>query len=131
MCFELWLLSHFTPSSACYESCDNLISGSVLKNELTLVGIEKYKKAHSNIFRLIKNRLPNAILNCERINSNSKYCSFDTQPYNLNPYTDVHELLIDIKNFVDGNQSIRSFNDLERKSCLKLSSDFFAEKLKS
>lgn len=110
VCFELWFLLHFNYSTASYESCKNLLKNSNLKKVLKSRGIEDYEKGFPYLFDVLKTDVEAAIKNSEKLkqeilkSSNPKKDSI----IQLNPYTDVHELFIDIQNFIDGDISIRS-----------------------
>ena len=48
VCFEVWLLLHFTTVTAPYTSCDNFLSQSPFKPELAKRGITTYDKTSKN-----------------------------------------------------------------------------------
>ena len=101
VCFEVWLLLHLVDSSASYSSCKNLLSESPLKAELKKLGIKKYDKAERKIFDVISSNIDEAKDRAKIMNSatiNSSYYSSE-QPYFLNPYTGIPELLDAIDNF--------------------------------
>lgn len=110
VCFELWFLLHFNYSTASYDSCKNLLKNSSLKKLLRDREIRDYEKGFPYLFDKLKDNVKDAIVNSERLKKEMLKSS-DPQRDSvsqLNPYTDVHELFIDIKNFIDGNASIRS-----------------------
>lgn len=49
VCVEMWLLLHFNYTTASYNSCDDLLRNSNLKEECKSIGIKSYDKAQSNI----------------------------------------------------------------------------------
>jgi len=109
VCFEQWLLLHLTYSTAGYESCDDLLNRSPLKSLLKKKGINDYNKGLACLFDSLKNEIDDAITNSTRVNKNALKTAENgkTIPPYLNPYTDVHELLIDIDNFIFKKDSCR------------------------
>ncbi|MBC6487169.1 RloB family protein [Aeromonas hydrophila] len=109
VCFEYWFLLHFGFTTASYDNCDELLHQSKLKENLKKVGIDDYDKGLPFIFDKLKEMVPNAILNATKLKSSvlqsadPKKCA----PCQLNPYIDVHELFIDMENFISGKKSIR------------------------
>jgi hypothetical protein len=102
VCFELWILLHFKQNTATYSSYDDLMSSSDLKKELSKVGVNKYEKGNVDIFRVISANLGDARnrakdMNEFTISSAPKHIK---QPYQLNPYTDIHLLLDAIDSFI-------------------------------
>lgn len=112
VCFELWFLLHFNFSTASYDSCKNLLDKSPLKESLKKSleerGIKDYEKGLPHLFDILKYKVVDAIQNAEKLKKEMLKSSSGSSLVKLNPYTDVHELFIDIKNFIDGNDSIRS-----------------------
>jgi len=112
VCFEYWMLLHFSYTTAAYTSCDNLLKQSDFKKLLRARGIENYDKGFSSLFDVLSrnNSVEDAIKNAERsrVTALSSAVIGSTSPCYLNPYTDVHHLLIDIKRFIDGTGSIRA-----------------------
>jgi len=96
VCFEAWLLLHFTSSSAPYNCYDDLRKKSNLRAECKKRGVKDYDKGNKEIFdQLTENEIKTARVNAKRINEQSK-CnanSSNTKPYQLNPFTDVYLLL--------------------------------------
>lgn len=109
VCFELWLLLHFRFSSACYNSCDDLLKRSELKCDLKNLGINDYEKGSPIIFDKIKHLVCTAISNSERLKVQALQTAEHKKslPHHLNPYVDVHEMFQDIKNFVEKKPSVR------------------------
>lgn len=102
VCFELWILLHFKQNTAPYSSYDNLMASSDLKNELSNVGVENYEKGNSEIFRVILANLDDARIRAKAMNNLtiSSAPKHIKEPYQLNPYTDVHLLLDAIDGFI-------------------------------
>ncbi|MFT4930029.1 MAG: hypothetical protein ACI8WB_006165 [Phenylobacterium sp.] len=112
VCFEYWFLLHFEFSAAGYDCCDDLLKNSPLKQKLADRGIKKYDKGIIYLFDKLKenNGINNALTNGARIKKQALASAERGResPCYLNPYTDVHELLIDMKNFVDTKESVRT-----------------------
>ncbi len=122
ICFEFWLLLHLKYTTAGYINYDDLIKNSELKKLLKEKGLKKdYDKADTQIFALLKNDISKAISNADKV------CirAIDTaeagkvSPCYFNAYTDFHELLIDMKFFIDKEESIRKLTHEERKEKMK------------
>jgi len=113
VCFEFWLLLHFQYSTASYDSCDDLLNRSQLKSLLKEKGIKDYDKGFFSLFEHLKEDIPNAISNAEKVMTHALDTAENgkTSPNYLNPYTDVHQLLIDIENFISSRPSIRKNNN--------------------
>lgn len=109
VCFEFWLLLHLKYTTAGYESCTDLLKRSQLIPLLKEKGISDYDKGFINLFDLLKDDIPTAFKNAEKVKNNAINTAENgkTSPCFLNPYTDVHELFIDIKNFLDKKDSCR------------------------
>jgi hypothetical protein len=74
-----------------------------------MIGVNDYDKALPELFDKLKELIPNAIENSERLRVKalksaerrkltSHYC---------NPYVDVHKMLLDTQNFIDRQPSVR------------------------
>jgi len=109
VCFEIWLLFHLTYSTASYDSCDDLLKNSPLESLLKKKGIKSYDKGLVYLFDSLKNDIEKAKKNSIKINEAAFKTAEKgkTSPCYLNPYTDVHELFIDIDNFVSKKDSCR------------------------
>ena len=109
VCFEFWLLLHFQYTAACYESCDDLLRKSNLKSFLKGSGIQDYDKGYAFLFDALKGNVEDAIRHSTLVKKNALETAGygKTSPWHLNPYTDVHELIIDIGNFINKNDSCR------------------------
>lgn len=102
VCFEVWILLHFIESSAQYTSCDNFLQKSDFKKILKGEGIKSYSKSDASVFDLISNRIPDARERSKRMNQSTLDASNETEeiPHLLNPYSNVHQLLTAIDDFV-------------------------------
>lgn len=109
VCFEVWFLLHLTFSTASYASCSDLLKHSKLKELLREKGITNYDKGYAYLFNALKDDVPNAFRNAEKVMQRALDSAEPGKesPCFLNPYTDVHELFIDIKNFINGQGSVR------------------------
>jgi len=109
VCFEFWILLHFGYTSGAYSSYDDLKKRSTLVKNLQKIGIDNYDKALPTLFDKVKELVPEAIKNSERLKNQALTASEQgrTQPHYLNPYVDVHEMFLDMKNFIDGKKSVR------------------------
>jgi hypothetical protein len=96
VCFETWLLLHFQGTTAPYSCYDDLRNNSALRAEFKKRGISDYDKGNKAIFSVFKeNEIIDARTRARRINSQTikSTAPSRTQPYQLNPYTNVYELL--------------------------------------
>lgn len=102
ICFEYWLLLHFEFTTACYASCDDLLTNSNLKNHLKTVGIAKYDKAIPNIYALLREKFDDAITHSKRTTEigiqNANHGAF---PHQINPFINVYELFEAIEDFTN------------------------------
>lgn len=103
VCFEFWLLLHFTQTTASYSSCQDLLSNSKLKAYLKTQGIEKYDKGLPLLFDALKTKITDAKKNAKIINQQAINAAEHgrTAPCYLNPYTNVNELFIAIDDFAE------------------------------
>ncbi|MFK5915536.1 MAG: RloB family protein [Woeseiaceae bacterium] len=110
VCFEYWLLLHLTYTTACYESCSDLLHNSQFQPLLKKKGITDYNKGFFSLFDTLKDDVQTtAFKNSARLKQYALDTaeSGKTSPCYLNPYTDVHELFIDIGNFINKKVSCR------------------------
>ncbi len=107
VCFERWLLLHFTDSTAPYEDYTDLMKNSPLKKELKKLGLNDYRKSDSRLYNLISDRVKDARRRAITMNQHTLKSSGESKdkPYHLNPYTLVHELLDGIDKFVKKNRT--------------------------
>lgn len=109
VCFEIWLLLHLKYSTTSYESCDDLLNRSQLKALLKKKGMKNYDKGFIYLFDSLKDDVPTALKNAEKVKRNAIDTAENgkSSPCYLNPYTDVHELFIDMANFINKKESCR------------------------
>jgi hypothetical protein len=102
VCFELWLLLHFRDSTASYSSYDDLIKNSPLRADCKARGLADYDKGNKQLFgKLSEADITQARRRAEKINQASQAAATSPQrPYQRNPYTNVHELLAAIDDFI-------------------------------
>lgn len=100
ICFEYWLLLHLSNSAQANANCDSLIKSSTFVNGFKKIGVTDYdkkdKSAKCVAELLMKDEYLNAaITNAERNNLNSIKSSqaSESEPYKIQPYTNVHKLL--------------------------------------
>ncbi len=100
--FETWILLHFTYSTRSYRSCDELMK--VLDRHYP----NGYDKAMNNLFEETAgtdhSRLLTAISNARRLDREMLKVNGGKPIYELNPYTNVHELLEAIDAFIKKKQ---------------------------
>ena len=96
--FETWILLHFTYSTRSYRSCEELMK--VLDRHYP----NGYDKAMNNLFEETAgadhSRLQTAIANAKRLNREMLKVNVGKATYELNPYTNVHELLVAIDEYI-------------------------------
>lgn len=109
VCFEYWLLLHLTYTTASYDSCNDLLNNSKFKLLLKKKGIDDYDKGFIYLFDSLKEEIPTAFKNSEKVKNYAINTAENgkVSPCYLNPYTDVHELFIDIGNFINKKDSCR------------------------
>lgn len=113
ICFEYWLLLHLKYTTAGYQNYDDFISNSELRKLLKDKGLtQKYDKADIQIFDLLKDDISFAIKNAEKVKNNALNSaeSGKEAPCYFNAYTDFHELLIDMKIFINKKVCIEWLN---------------------
>ena len=101
--FETWILLHFPYSTRSYGSCDELVK--VLDRYYP----NGYDKAMNNLFEETAgadySRLLTAISNARRLDREMLNVNAGKAIYELNQYTNVHELLAAIDAFIARKQS--------------------------
>lgn len=91
VCFEVWLLLHFVEGCPAYSSFDDLLKRSDLKKY-----IPDYQKGFSKMNECFLNKcIAKAVKTAKRINMATLEGagSGKDKPYQLNPYTNMYELL--------------------------------------
>jgi len=110
ICFEVWILLHFQATVRPYNSYDDLIKKSPLRDLCKKRGLDDYKKGNKQLFDIFKKKeLDDAKTRAERMNQNTQENADPkwTMPYQWNPYTNVHELLDAIDEFaIESNLQI-------------------------
>ena len=109
VCFEFWLLIHFEYTTAGYTSCDDLLHNSRLREKLSSIGIKDYEKGLPTLFDKLKDKVNDAMKNSEKLKIEiEKSAEKDKMmPHKINPYLDIHEMFIDMDNFINKRKSIR------------------------
>lgn len=93
-CFEVWILLHFTFTDKPYSAskgksiCDQVVKD--VKDVRVLAGLGNYQKGEKNIFLELRDRLPDAIENAERLRAQNKKSGSD------NPSTLIDTLINDL-----------------------------------
>lgn len=100
VCFEYWVLLHFEYTDRPYTSFDNLMRDSNLKKHLRELGINTYDKGDDILYFKICGNINTAKKRAQRLMKNSKeFNPKGSNPYDINPSTNIYELLLDIDNF--------------------------------
>ncbi|MEJ1416231.1 MAG: RloB family protein [Candidatus Sedimenticola sp. (ex Thyasira tokunagai)] len=101
VCFELWLLLHLCDSAPPKSKCDEVISQTQFKKELRLRGVADYKKGSKELYSFLANAICDARKRAKMMNARTRKGAEKgkSNPYQLNPYTDVHLLLDAIDSF--------------------------------
>lgn len=87
ICFEYWILCHYTFSKVPYQNYKEIIRAAVKKH------IPEYEKNCRDIFFITKSRLKTACQNAKASRERWKRKDPDKEIYDLNPYTNVDELV--------------------------------------
>ena len=109
VCFEYWILLHFGFTAGSFGSYDDLKRNSALSRHLNNIGISNYDKAFPTLFDKIKEKVPDAITNSNRLKRQALASAEPGReaPHFLNPYIDVQDMFLDMKNFLEGRPSVR------------------------
>lgn len=93
VCFESWFLFHFKNSTKAFASEE------VLEKELKkCTGMENYEKNDFKHYSILKDKLNIAKSNAENIRSSVIENNYGVAIFNLNPYTNVDELVLFLEN---------------------------------
>ncbi|PJJ09190.1 RloB-like protein [Flavobacterium sp. 1] len=93
ICFESWYLFHFKNSTK------EFASEEVLEKELKkCVGMENYEKNDFKHYSILKDKLTIAKSNAESIRLSVIANNYGVEIFNLNPYTNVDELVLFLEN---------------------------------
>lgn len=88
ICFELWFLFHYKNSTK------EFVSEAELEKELKkCVGMESYEKNNFKHYSILKDKLDTAKLNAQRIRLSVIKNNEGDEVFNLNPFTNVDELV--------------------------------------
>ncbi|GFM73013.1 hypothetical protein PSCICL_40050 [Pseudomonas cichorii] len=101
VCFEQWLILHFTDSQAPYSCFNDLIGKSCLKERIRSLTGKNYEKGSRDIFKYVKANIKDARRRAAAINNQALRAAPPgrDKPYLLNPYSDIPKLLDAIDNF--------------------------------
>ncbi|WP_281323397.1 RloB family protein [Flavobacterium aestivum] len=93
ICFESWYLYHFKNSTKAFASEE------VLEKELKkCIGMENYEKNDFKHYSILKDKLTIAKSNAENIRLSVVENNYGVEIFNLNPYTNVDELVLFLEN---------------------------------
>jgi transketolase len=93
ICFESWYLFHFKNSTKAFASEE------VLEKELKkCAGMENYAKNDFKHYSILKDKLASAKSNAENVRSSVIGNNYGVEIFNLNPYTNVDELVLFLEN---------------------------------
>lgn len=93
ICFEAWYLFHFKNSTKAFSS------EAELEKELKkCTGMEKYEKNDFKHYSVLKDKLAIAKSNAENIRLSVVENNYGIEIFNLNPYTNVDELVLFLEN---------------------------------
>lgn len=103
VCFEYWLLLHFNYTTASYNSCDDLLKNSDLKELLRTVGIAKYDKGMAVVFDKLRYKVSDAENHAKQLRKDiTSSAGVDKKHvHQLNPYVDIDKLLKSIRDFTN------------------------------
>jgi hypothetical protein len=98
VCFEFWLLLHLKDTQAPYTSYDEFKKQSEFRKLFLKTCHMDYDKAAGNVFELLKGGLEDARQRAKALTKRSVEAAQAgrSKPFQLNPYTNLHELLDDI-----------------------------------
>lgn len=93
ICFESWYLFHFKNSTKTFAS------EAELEKELKkCTGMEKYEKNDFKHYSVLKDKLAIAKSNAENVRLSVVENNYGIEIFNLNPYTNVDELVLFLEN---------------------------------
>ncbi|WP_017496701.1 RloB family protein [Flavobacterium sp. WG21] len=93
ICFELWFIFHYKNSTKAFSS------EAELEKELKkCIGMENYEKNNFKHYSILKDKLVTAKSNAEKIRSSVIDNNEGVEVFNLNPFTNVDELVIYLEN---------------------------------
>ncbi len=114
VCFEYWILLHFIDSAISVNCCDDLIEDTRFTSALKSAGLYPYNKTNAVLARKIVSYVDangDSVVTiargrAARINEQTKTAAPKVdidKPYRLSPYTNMHELLDAIDDYVKIN----------------------------
>lgn len=93
ICFESWYLFHFKNSTKAF------VSEAELEKELKkCIGMENYEKNDFKHYSILKDKLISAKSNAENVRFTVIQNNHSVEVFNLNPYTNVDELVLFLEN---------------------------------
>lgn len=95
VCFEYWILLHLSDTSAPFSSYDNLHNGALKAQFRAKSGGKDYDKGQADVFEVVKDAVGLARERAAKLNDRSlrEAEAGKERPFQLNPYTNVNELL--------------------------------------
>ena len=87
ICFELWVLLHYTYSTAQHTPCDDVIKKVKTYNP------NYCKEGTYDIYAELKDKINTACTNAERLLIHNEESNPDSNFWEINPYTNVHDLV--------------------------------------
>jgi len=92
--FEMWILLHFEYTTRSFAKSEEVIEYLKSKKHIN------YSKDQDDVFYIVKNKLASAVQNAQKLRRNHN----DSAPshskiYDLNPYSNLDELICQIKEF--------------------------------
>lgn len=93
ICFELWFLFHYKNSTKTFTS-----EADLEKDLKKCLGMESYEKNNFKHYSILKDKIAIAKSNAEKIRSSVIDNNEGVEVFNLNPFTNVDELVIYLEN---------------------------------
>ena len=88
ICFEIWYLLHFKNSTKAFNS-----EAELEKKLKKCIGMENYEKNNFKHYSILKDKLATAKSHAESIRLSVVENNYGVEVFNLNPYTNVDELV--------------------------------------
>ena len=100
VCFEYWLLLHLSTSAPAMSNCDALVKSPAFREALLQLGMKQYDKKGKTAKELFTRLMSDDYINAARNNAKnnnenamSAASSKNQAPYQIQPFTNVYELL--------------------------------------